>query len=82
MKEHIKTVMGRYAGKINSWDVVNEALNEDGTMRKSIFLDRMGDGFVTEAFRLAEKASPGTELYYNDYNNEQPNNAIGGIPPK
>lgn len=74
---HINTVAGRYSGKIFSWDVVNEALNEDGTMRKSIFLDRMGEGFVTEAFRLAEKASPGTELYYNDYNNEQPKKREG-----
>ncbi len=74
---HINTVAGRYKGKIFSWDVVNEALNEDGTMRKSIFLDRMGDGFVTEAFRLAAAASPGTELYYNDYNNEQPKKREG-----
>jgi endo-1,4-beta-xylanase len=74
---HINTVASRYSGKIFSWDVVNEALNEDGTMRKSIFLDRMGDGFVTEAFRLAEKASPNTELYYNDYNNEQPKKREG-----
>jgi endo-1,4-beta-xylanase len=76
---HINTVASRYKGKVFSWDVVNEALNEDGTMRKSIFLDKMGDGFVTEAFRLAEKASPGTELYYNDYNNEQPKKREGCI---
>ncbi len=76
---HINTVAGRYKGKVFSWDVVNEALNEDGTMRKSIFLDKLGDGFVTEAFRLAEKASPGTELYYNDYNNEQPKKREGCI---
>ena len=76
---HINTVASRYSGKIFSWDVVNEALNEDGTMRKSVFLDKMGDGFVTEAFRLAEKASPNTELYYNDYNNEQPKKREGCI---
>ena len=70
--DHINTVAGRYDGKIVSWDVVNEALNEDGTMRKSIFFEKLGDDFVTEAFRLAQKAAPNTELYYNDYNNEQP----------
>lgn len=77
--DHINTVAGRYSGKIFSWDVVNEALNEDGTMRKSIFLDKLGDNFVTEAFRLAAAASPNTELYYNDYNNEQPAKRAGCI---
>lgn len=76
---HINTVAGRYSGKLQSWDVVNEALNEDGTMRKSIFLDKLGDDFVTEAFRLTAIASPNTELYYNDYNNEQPAKRAGCI---
>lgn len=76
---HITTVASRYSGKIFSWDVVNEALNEDGTMRKSIFLDKMGEAFVAEAFKLAQKASPNTELYYNDYNNEQPKKRAGCI---
>lgn len=76
---HITTVASRYSGKIFSWDVVNEALNEDGTMRKSIFLEKLGEDFVTEAFRLTEKVSPGTELYYNDYNNEQPQKRAGCI---
>ena len=76
---HIKTVAGRYDGKVFSWDVVNEALNEDGTMRKSVFLQYLGDDFVTEAFRLAQQAAPKTELYYNDYNNEQPAKRAGCI---
>lgn len=76
---HITTVASRYDGKIHSWDVVNEALNEDGTMRKSVFLSKLGDDFVTEAFRLAAKAAPHTELYYNDYNNEQPAKRAGCI---
>ncbi|WP_290712730.1 endo-1,4-beta-xylanase, partial [Flavihumibacter sp. CACIAM 22H1] len=53
-------------------DVVNEALNEDGSLRNSVFLDKLGPGYIVAAFRLAEKASPNTELYYNDYNIEQP----------
>ena len=76
---HITTIASRYDGKITSWDVVNEALNEDGTMRKSIFLDKLGDDFVTEAFRLAQKAAPNTKLYYNDYNIEQPQKRAGAI---
>jgi endo-1,4-beta-xylanase len=76
---HINTVAGRYSGQVFSWDVVNEALNEDGSMRKSIFLDKLGPDFVTEAFRLTQAASPNTELYYNDYNNEQPQKRAGCI---
>jgi endo-1,4-beta-xylanase len=76
---HINTVAGRYDGKVYSWDVVNEALNEDGTMRNSIFLQKLGDDFVVEAFRLAQKAAPNTKLYYNDYNIEQPKKRAGAI---
>jgi endo-1,4-beta-xylanase len=76
---HINTVASRYDGKVFSWDVVNEALEEDGTMRKSIFLEKLGPDFVIEAFRLAQKATPGSELYYNDYNIEQPKKRAGAI---
>ncbi|HMR91468.1 MAG TPA: endo-1,4-beta-xylanase [Chitinophagaceae bacterium] len=76
-QDHIQTVAMRYNGKVQSWDVVNEALNEDGTMRKSIFLDKLGPDYVTEAFRLTQAAAPQTELYYNDYNNEQPAKRAG-----
>ncbi len=77
--DHIQTVAGRYRGKVFSWDVVNEALNEDGTLRKTVFLQHLGEEYVTEAFRLAQQASPDTELYYNDYNNEQPAKRAGCI---
>lgn len=76
---HITTLASRYDGKVYSWDVVNEALNEDGTMRKSIFLDKLGDDYIVEAFRLAQKAAPHTKLYYNDYNIEQPKKRAGAI---
>ena len=68
MTNHISTIVGKYKGRINSWDVVNEALNEDGTLRKSVFLDSYGKDFLTLAFKLAAKADPKTDLYYNDYN--------------
>lgn len=76
---HINTVASRYNGKVFSWDVVNEALNEDGSLRKSVFLEKLGVDYITEAFRLAQKAAPKTELYYNDYNNEQPKKRAGCI---
>lgn len=77
--DHIKTVAGHYKGQVFSWDVVNEALNEDGTLRNSVFLQKLGEDYITEAFRLAQEATPNTELYYNDYNNEQPAKRAGCI---
>jgi endo-1,4-beta-xylanase len=79
MTNHINTVAGRYAGKVNSWDVVNEALEEDGSLRKSIFLEKLGEDYIRKAFELAAKAAPNTELYYNDYNIEQPQKRAGVI---
>lgn len=76
MEHHIKTIVGRYKGKINSWDVVNEALNEDGTLRKTVFLDVLGEDYLPLAFKWAFEVDANTELYYNDYNmtNEEKRN--------
>lgn len=68
MTNHITTIVEKYKGRINSWDVVNEALNEDGTLRKTVFIDTYGKDYLTFAFQLAAKADPKTDLYYNDYN--------------
>ena len=72
MKEHIYTVVGRYKGKIKGWDVVNEAIMEDGSMRNSKFLQIVGDDFIKLAFQFAHEADPEAELYYNDYNEWYP----------
>jgi endo-1,4-beta-xylanase len=79
MEDHIQTVASRYSGKIKGWDVINEALNEDGTLRKSIFLEKLGENYLATAFKLAQKADPKAELYYNDYNIEQPAKRKGTI---
>jgi endo-1,4-beta-xylanase len=68
MKNHIHTIVGRYKGKVKGWDVVNEALAEDGSLRKSQFLSVGGDAFIEKAFQFAHEADPEAELYYNDYN--------------
>lgn len=78
-EHHITTVAQRYDGKVYSWDVVNEALNEDGTLRNSIFLQKLGPDYIVDAFRLTQKASPNSKLYYNDYNIEQPAKRTGAI---
>lgn len=70
MHDHIFKVVGRYKGRIQSWDVVNEALNEDGTLRKSKWQQIIGDDFIEKAFEYAHQADPQAELTYNDYSLE------------
>lgn len=68
MKSHINTVVSRYKGKIKGWDVVNEAIMEDGSYRKSKFYEILGEEFIPLAFQYAHETDPNAELYYNDYN--------------
>jgi endo-1,4-beta-xylanase len=68
MRTHIAAVVGRYKGRIRGWDVVNEALNDDGTLRDSPWRRGIGDDYIAKAFEFAREADPGAELYYNDYN--------------
>lgn len=79
MREHIQTVVGRYKGRINGWDVVNEALNEDGTMRDSLWYKIIGEDFIAKAFEFAHEADPNAELYYNDYSLENEPKRRGAI---
>jgi endo-1,4-beta-xylanase len=70
MHDHIQTVVGRYKGRIQSWDVVNEALNEDGTLRQSPWLKIIGEDYIAKAFQYAHEADPQAQLTYNDYSLE------------
>jgi endo-1,4-beta-xylanase len=70
MHDHIATVVGRYQGKIGGWDVVNEALNEDGTLRESPWKKIIGEDYLLKAYQFAHEADPQAELYYNDYSLE------------
>lgn len=68
MRSHIATVAGHFAGKMKSWDVVNEAISDDtGYLRETKWLSLAGEDFIAEAFFAARKADPQAELYYNDY---------------
>jgi endo-1,4-beta-xylanase len=75
MRDHIYTVVGRYKGKIKSWDVVNEALADGGAtnyLRNSLWLEIIGPDFIAKAFQYAHEADPAAILRYNDYGLENP----------
>jgi endo-1,4-beta-xylanase len=70
LKKHITDEVTHFKGKIWQWDVVNEAFNDDGTLRNSIWLQKLGSGYIADAFRWAHEADPKAKLFYNDYNIE------------
>ncbi len=72
IKKHISTVVGRYRGRIRGWDVVNEAIEADGSFRRSPLYNIIGEEFIEIAFRAAHEADPDAELYYNDYGMDSP----------
>ncbi|GAA2597667.1 endo-1,4-beta-xylanase [Winogradskya consettensis] len=68
---HITTVATHFKGQVSSWDVVNEAFSDSGGLRRSTpFQDKLGDGYIAEAFQAARAADPGAKLCINDYNIE------------
>lgn len=79
MKEHIQTVAGHYKGRVLGWDVVNEALDDDGQKRSSPWLRIIGEDYIQFAFQYAHEADPEAELYYNDYNMWKPGKVDGTV---
>ena len=69
---HINRLVSRYKGKIDAWDVVNEAFEENGSLRASVFYKNLGENYIEEIFRKTEKADPDADLIYNDYNLYKP----------
>ena len=82
LKDHIDTVVGRYKGRIHGWDVVNEAIDDEGRLRSGPVGEpgrrgepwhaAIGDDYIEKAFQYAHAADPDAELYYNDYNEWHP----------
>ena len=79
MRDHIHMVVGRYRGKIFGWDVVNEAVDEDGALRRSPWYDIIGPDFIERAYQYAHEADPAAELYYNDYSLENAPKRNGAV---
>jgi endo-1,4-beta-xylanase len=67
MRNHIHTVVGRYKGRVDGWDVVNEAILDDGSWRNTKFYEIIGEDYIKLAFQFAHEADPDAELHYNDY---------------
>ncbi len=72
MYNHIMTVVTHYKGKVKGWDVVNEAIEDDGSYRKSPYYNIIGPEFIELAFQFAHEADPDAELYLNDYSMAKP----------
>ncbi|MDO5571971.1 MAG: endo-1,4-beta-xylanase [Bacteroidales bacterium] len=68
MREHIYTIVKRYKGKINGWDVANECFEDNGDYRNSPFFQILGKDYINLAFKYAHEADPDAKLCYNDYN--------------
>lgn len=79
MKTHISTLVGRYKGRVKGWDVVNEAIEDDGSWRKSKFYEILGEDYIRLAFEYAHEADPRAELYYNDYSMAHPGKRDGVV---
>jgi len=79
MRSHIETVAGRYAGRVQAWDVVNEVIDNDGSYRPTTWVNGVGDGdlMVQKAFEFAHQYAPDAELYYNDFNAWRPEKRDG-----
>lgn len=78
LRNHITSIVSRYRGKVLSWDVVNEAVDDgkslpaDGDwtkcLRETQWLSSIGPDYIALAFTFAHEADPDAKLYYNDYN--------------
>jgi endo-1,4-beta-xylanase len=79
LEQHVKTVVGRYEGRIQYWDVLNEAIDWDGSLRETIWLEKIGPEYIDMVFEWAHEADPEAKLYYNDYGIEGLNDKSNAV---
>jgi endo-1,4-beta-xylanase len=72
LHQHITEEVSHFRGEVAQWDVVNEALDDDGSLRDTMWLRALGPGYIADAFRWAHEADPDAELFYNDFGIEGP----------
>ena len=68
METHIKTVATHFKGKVDGWDVVNEAFEDNGDFRENIWFNNIGEEYLALAFQFAHEADSNALLFYNDFN--------------
>jgi endo-1,4-beta-xylanase len=71
LKDHVQTLVSRYRGQVFAWDVLNEAINRDGSLRDTIWLRNIGPEYIDLAFQWAHEADPDALLFYSDYGNDE-----------
>ena len=70
MRTHIQTVVTHFKGQVQAWDVVNEAIDDNGNLRNSLWRQHLGARYIDRAFQYAHGADPDALLFYNDYGHE------------
>ena len=71
IREHVRTLAERYRGRVAQWDVVNEPLEDDGSLTRSVFERALGERFIDLAFRVAREADPKAQLFLNELSAER-----------
>ena len=79
LKDHVQTIVRHCRSTIRSWDVVNEAFNDDGSMRKNIWFKNIGESYIEKAFRYAMEADSTAKLFYNDYSLERNDDKLASV---
>lgn len=79
LKTHIQTLVGHYKSDVQSWDLINEAFNDDGSLRDNVWLKNIGETYIEKCFMYANEIAPEVKFFYNDYNLESNNRKLNAV---